>query len=84
MHDAQGKGTMKEQGQLQNCSSLQSPAIDSLQRSAQSPLIWIQCFSLSLEAPGQGEEGRGEGGRELPRSCKRECFLLKESHYHQI
>lgn len=39
MRDAHGKGTVKEQGQLQNRFSLQSPANDFPQRSAQSPSL---------------------------------------------
>lgn len=34
VHDAQGRGMMKEQGQLQNCSSLQSLANYFLERSS--------------------------------------------------
>lgn len=45
-------------------------------------LIWIQCFSLSLEAPGQEKEGGGrwEEGRELPlvlATAKGNVFSLK-------
>lgn len=62
VHNAQGRGIMKEQGQLQNRSSLQSPADNLLQKSSQSP----------------------HSGYSVSPSALRECFLLEESHHHQI
>jgi len=78
-YDAQGMGMVKQQGQLQNFSSLQSPN-DFLPKVPKA-LFWIQCFSHSLEASGQGErggEGWEEGQRTGPCSCQsnREVFSL--------
>lgn len=86
VHDAQGRGTMKEQGQLQNRSSLQSPANNVLTFCKEAPeaLVWIQCFSLSLEASGQGEGGGrvGRRSRELPlvlATARGNVFSLKNT-----
>lgn len=55
---------MKEQGQLQNRSSLQSPADNLLQKSSQSP---HSGYSVSPSALRQQDKGVGVGGgdREL-------------------
>lgn len=92
VRDAQGRGTMKEQGQLQNCSSLQSPANDFLQRSAQSPSLDTVFLPQPWVTRTKGGERRfwkrevGGGAENCPCSChcKRECFLFDVFHRHQI
>lgn len=88
MHNAQGKGVMKEQGQLQNC-FLSKALPTTFCREAPEPFFWIQCFSLSLEASGQGEGkgGFGRRGRELSlvlATARGNVFSLKNLNHLQI
>lgn len=79
---------MKEQGQLQNC--FFSKALSTtFCREVPEPSVWIQCFSLSLEASrqGEGKGGIGRRGRELSlvlATARGNFFSLKNLNYLQI
>lgn len=77
--DVQGMGMAKQQGKLQNFSSPSSLLMTFCQKVPKA-LYWIQCFSHSLEASGQGGEWGG-GAENCPLFLPlQQGALLKYSH----